>query len=68
VRTFSEQPWGISTSGITATHSVTSRGEPQRKLIRKDHDVQIPAVNLPDLDRLALLVVDVQRGFDDTGY
>ncbi len=30
--------------------------------------MQIPAVDLPDLDRLALLVVDVQRGFDDTGY
>ncbi len=25
-------------------------------------------MTLPDLDRLALLVVDVQRGFDDAGY
>ena len=27
--------------------------------------MDIPAPDLPDLDRLALLVVDVQRGFDD---
>jgi len=30
--------------------------------------VQIPPAPLPDLDRLALLVVDVQRGFDDDHY
>ena len=30
-------------------------------------DAAAPAA-LPDLDRTALLVVDVQRGFDDTGY
>jgi nicotinamidase-related amidase len=27
-----------------------------------------PATSLPDLDRLALLVVDVQQGFDDAAY
>lgn len=30
--------------------------------------MQLPVVDLPDLDRLALLVVDVQRGFDDAEY
>jgi len=30
--------------------------------------VELPVVDLPDLDRLALLVVDVQCGFDDAEY
>ena len=30
--------------------------------------VDIPAPDLPDLDRLALLLVDVQRAFDDADY
>lgn len=30
--------------------------------------MQLPVVSLPDLDRLAFLVVDVQRGFDDADY
>ena len=30
--------------------------------------MNIPVQNLPDLDQLALLVVDVQRGFDDGAY
>lgn len=30
--------------------------------------MEIPAHDLPDLDRLALLVVDVQHGFDDSAY
>jgi len=30
--------------------------------------VDLPVVDLPDLDRLALLVVDVQCGFDDAEY
>ena len=30
--------------------------------------VDLPESDLPDLDRLALLVVDVQHGFDDAGY
>ncbi|UZN03162.1 cysteine hydrolase family protein [Cellulomonas sp. S1-8] len=30
--------------------------------------MQIPAPELPDLDRLALIVVDVQRGFDDADH
>lgn len=30
--------------------------------------LDIPAPDLPDLDRLALLVVDVQRAFDDAAY
>ncbi len=30
--------------------------------------MELPVVDLPDLDRLALLVVDVQCGFDDAEY
>ncbi len=30
--------------------------------------MQVPVVSLPDLDRFALVIVDVQRGFDDAGY
>lgn len=30
--------------------------------------MQLPAPDLPDLDRTALLVVDVQQGFDDADY
>ncbi len=30
--------------------------------------MELPMVDLPDLDRLALLVVDVQCGFDDAEY
>lgn len=30
--------------------------------------MDLPRPDLPDLDRLALLVVDVQRGFDDVGH
>ncbi|MGH3501530.1 MAG: isochorismatase family protein [Nocardioidaceae bacterium] len=30
--------------------------------------MDLPAADLPDLDRTALLVVDVQRGFDDADY
>ena len=30
--------------------------------------MELPVADLPDLDRLALLVVDVQRGFDDAEY
>jgi len=30
--------------------------------------MQLPAPDLPDLDRTALLVVDVQRGFDQADY
>lgn len=30
--------------------------------------MDLPEPDLPDLDRTALLVVDVQRGFDDIGY
>jgi len=30
--------------------------------------VHVPEVSLPDLDRFALVVVDVQRGFDDAAY
>lgn len=32
-----------------------------------DH-VELPTAHLPDLDRLALLVVDVQQGFDDQAH
>lgn len=30
--------------------------------------MELPAPDLPDLDHTALLVVDVQQGFDDVGY
>ena len=30
--------------------------------------MHVPEVSLPDLDRFALVVVDVQRGFDDAAY
>ena len=30
--------------------------------------MELPVPDLPDLDRTALLVVDVQQGFDDTDY
>lgn len=30
--------------------------------------MELPETDLPDLDRMALLVVDVQRGFDDPDY
>lgn len=30
--------------------------------------MELPAPALPDLDRLALVLVDVQRGFDDAAY
>ncbi|MBA2574626.1 MAG: isochorismatase family protein [Nocardioidaceae bacterium] len=30
--------------------------------------MDLPASNLPDLDRLALVIVDVQQAFDDAGY
>jgi len=29
--------------------------------------MQLPVPDLPDLDRMALIVVDVQQGFDDAG-
>jgi nicotinamidase-related amidase len=35
---------------------------------RADGPGPIPVPELPDLDRLALVVVDVQRGFDDAAY
>lgn len=30
--------------------------------------MQLPVPDLPDLDRMALIVVDAQQGFDDAGY
>lgn len=30
--------------------------------------MELPTPDLPDLDRMALLVVDVQQGFDDAEY
>ena len=30
--------------------------------------MDVPPPDLPDLDRMALVVVDVQQGFDDAGY
>jgi len=42
-------------------------GGPTNRL-REDRDVHVPEVSLPDLDRFALVVVDVQRGFDDAAY
>lgn len=30
--------------------------------------MQVPVASLPDLDRLALFIVDVQCGFDDAEY
>lgn len=30
--------------------------------------MELPTPDLPDLDRLALVLVDVQQGFDDAGY
>lgn len=33
-----------------------------------NRNMDLPELDLPDLDRLALLVVDVQQGFDDSHY